>query len=60
MPWKGASFMAEMDRRLGELERSKEKGHTWEEVKQRARSPTQGFSVLCPIFARFPNADIID
>lgn len=36
-PWKDKNFIAEMDRRVAELESGKEKGHSWEEVKQRAR-----------------------
>lgn len=30
-------FVKEMDRRMTEMESGKEKGHNWEEVKQRAR-----------------------
>ncbi len=37
-PWKDASFVAEMDRRMAELESGKVKGYTWDEVKQRARN----------------------
>ncbi len=36
-PWKDADFVAEMDRRMVELERGKVKGRTWDEVKQSAR-----------------------
>ncbi len=36
-PWKDADFVAEMDRRVAELESGKVKGYSWEEVKQRAR-----------------------
>ena len=36
-PWKDKSFIAEMDRRVAELESGKVKGYSWEEVKQRAR-----------------------
>ena len=36
-PWKDKNFIAEMDRRVAELESGKEKGFSWEEVKQRAR-----------------------
>jgi putative addiction module component (TIGR02574 family) len=39
-PWKDASFIAEMDRRMTELENGKVKGYSWEEVKQRARNST--------------------
>ncbi len=35
-PWKEPGFVAEMDRRVSELESGKVKGYTWEEVKQRA------------------------
>ena len=37
-PWKDAGFVAEMDRRMGELESDKVKGYTWNEVRQRARN----------------------
>ncbi|MBN8853225.1 MAG: hypothetical protein BGO55_13190 [Sphingobacteriales bacterium 50-39] len=37
-PWKDAGFVAEMDRRMAELESGKVKGYTWDEVKQRARN----------------------
>jgi putative addiction module component (TIGR02574 family) len=40
-PWKDASFVAEMDRRMAELENGKVKGYTWEEVKQRAKGPAK-------------------
>ena len=35
-PWKDAGFVAEMDRRMAELESGKVKGYTWDEVKKRA------------------------
>ncbi len=35
--WKDPGFVAEMDKRFAELERGKVKGHTWDEVKQKAR-----------------------
>jgi putative addiction module component (TIGR02574 family) len=37
-PWKDVRFVAEMDRRMAELESGKVKGYTWDEVKQRARN----------------------
>jgi len=37
-PWKDARFIAEMDRRMTELESGKVKGYTWDEVKQRAQN----------------------
>ncbi|MHA4807224.1 hypothetical protein ACX0G9_03925 [Flavitalea flava] len=36
-PWKDVGFLAEMDRRMAELESGMVKGHSWEEVKQKAR-----------------------
>jgi hypothetical protein len=36
-PWKNADFVAEMDRRIAELENGKVKGYDWDEVKKRAR-----------------------
>lgn len=36
-PWKDETFVSELDKRIEELESGKEKGHTWQEVKQRAR-----------------------
>jgi hypothetical protein len=36
-PWKDAGFLAEMDKRIEELESGKVKGSSWGEVKQRAR-----------------------
>jgi putative addiction module component (TIGR02574 family) len=35
--WKDEAFVAELDKRIEELESGKKKGFTWEEVKQRAR-----------------------
>ena len=35
--WDDAEFVAEMDRRVKALEDGTDKGHTWEEVKARAR-----------------------
>jgi hypothetical protein len=35
-PWKDEGFVAELDKRMEELESGKEKGYAWEEVKQRA------------------------
>ena len=37
-PWKDAGFVAEMDRRMAEMESGKVKGYTWDEVKHRARN----------------------
>jgi len=37
-PWKDAGLVAEMDRRIAELESGKVQGYTWNEVKQRARN----------------------
>lgn len=37
-PWKDADFVADMDRRMAELESGKVKGYTWDEVKQQARN----------------------
>jgi putative addiction module component len=37
-PWKDAGFVAEMDRRMTELESGKVKGYSWDEVRQRARN----------------------
>jgi len=39
--WKDPGFVAEMDRRMAELESGKVKGYTWDEVKQRARNSTK-------------------
>ncbi len=36
--WNDAGFVAEMDRRMAELESGKLKGYTWDEVKERARN----------------------
>lgn len=36
-PWNDKNFIAEMGRRVAELESGKVKGYSWEEVKQRAR-----------------------
>lgn len=36
--WKDAGFVAEMDRRMTELESGKVKGYSWDEVRQRARN----------------------
>lgn len=35
--WKDEAFVAEINKRIEELETGKEKGYTWEEVKMRAR-----------------------
>jgi len=35
--WKDADFVGELDRRSAEFRSGKVKGHTWEEVKQKAR-----------------------
>ena len=40
-PWQDPNFVAEMDRRVAELESGAVKGYTWEEVKQRAKSPAK-------------------
>ncbi|HEY4206111.1 MAG TPA: addiction module protein [Puia sp.] len=40
-PWKDADFVAEMDRRMAELEIGKVKGYSWDEVMQRARNSTK-------------------
>lgn len=37
--WKDAGFVAEMDRRMAELESGEVNGYTWDEVKQRAKDP---------------------
>jgi hypothetical protein len=34
LPWNDKSFVAEIDRRIAELESGKVKGYTWEEVKE--------------------------
>jgi len=40
--WEDAGFVAEMDRRMAELEGGKVKGYTWDQVKQRTgNSKTQ-------------------
>jgi len=36
--WEDAGFVAEMDRRMAELEGGKVKGYTWDQVKQKARN----------------------
>ena len=36
-PWKDTGFIAEMDRRVAELESGKVKGYSWEVVKEKAR-----------------------
>jgi putative addiction module component (TIGR02574 family) len=36
-PWNEEGLITELDKRMEELESGKEKGYTWEEVKQRAR-----------------------
>ncbi len=40
-PWKDAGFVAEMDKRIAELESGKTQGYNWEEVKQRARQTSK-------------------
>lgn len=35
--WKDKTFVAEMNRRLAELETNKVQGSTWEDVKQKVR-----------------------
>lgn len=35
--WKDEAFVAELDKRVEELERGKAKGFTWEEVKEQAK-----------------------
>ena len=35
--WDDAEFVTEMDRRVKAMEDGTDKGHTWEEVKERAR-----------------------
>ena len=35
--WNDKAYIAEMDRRVAEMENGEVKGHTWEDVKQRAR-----------------------
>ena len=37
-PWNDAGFVAEMDRRMAELESGRVKGYSWDEVRQRARN----------------------
>ena len=34
LPWNDKTFVAEIDRRIAELESGKVKGYTWEEVKE--------------------------
>lgn len=39
--WNDKSFVAEMDKRVGELESGEVKGISWEEVKQKARQSSK-------------------